>query len=744
MTGYTTARTHSSLDINPVEKTISNTHVIHDPFMRVNFIPWRSMSGLPLVLQSEAAECGLACLAMISGFHGAKTDIMALRSRLGSSMRGVTLKQLGSQAALIGLSARMLRVEIGSLGDLALPCVLHWDMNHFVVLKKVGRKSIIVHDPAVGEVELDYDRFSEMFTGIALELAPNERFKPMDERTTPSIRSVVGNNKGIGKALAQIFVLALLLQILGLIGPAGMQWMIDSGLESGSRSIIVTLVAGMTFLLLFSLIIGTIRSWMLTYLTIQLGYRWTSRVLNHLFHLPIDFFEKRHLGDVMSRLGSVSAIQQTVTTGVIEGILDGIVGIGLLAMIWLYSPTLATTVIVSVVLLAAVQFAAYGKSKRIGNEALVADAKVSSSLMESIRGIRAIKLSDRIDHRRTAWQNLTIDSINVKVRQQWLGITVSTISSLISGGQRIIAIYIAASMISEGSFTIGMLFAYLAYQDQFAARAGKLIALFFSFKMLKLHLERLSDIVLTEPEAMACHDDGRDDSGHFSTQHHEAGGCAIADSAKHLGVVFSDVSFRYSELSPPVLSNLSFSSAGHACTVITGRSGIGKTTIAKIIMGIHKPTSGAVSVFGKDSSEIPMDALRRNVACVLQEDALFAGSIRDNIAFFDDEIDTSLVEECARTACIHEDIIGMPMGYHTLVGDMGSTLSSGQKKRVLIARALYRRPKILILDESTSDLDVATEESININLSKLDIHRIYIAHRPQTIKFGDHVVHLEG
>jgi ATP-binding cassette subfamily B protein RaxB len=707
---------------------------------KINFNPWEAMGRLPAIVQTEVTECGVACLAMVSSYFGLRTDLIGMRSRLGTAQDGVNLNQMIVQAGRIGLSSRAVKLEMESLRHLKTPCVLHWDMNHFVVLKKAGRRRITIHDPAVGVVKMSYAEASAHFTGYAVEFEPNQSFVARDERKVPTLRSIIGRTDGIPGALAHIFSLALLLQIIALLSPATMQWMIDNAFTSADSRLIVTIVAGLALLMLINLTVGTIRTWMVTWLTTTISYRWSSRVLTHLLHLPVEFFERRHIGDIMSRFGSVSAIQKTVTTGAIESVLDGLMSIVTLVMIWLYSPKLALTAIAALVALTLLRLASFETLKRNAREALVADARVSSNFMESVRGIRPIKLAGRADHRRAAWQNLSIEAINIKIRGQWLGIAVGTAGALITGSQRIIAIYLAASLINQGQFTVGMLFAYLSYQDQFMSAAGRLVQYFFEVRMLRLHFERLADIVLTEPEglthvAVRGSDDIEEDPGASALV-----GAGVPQRPP--SVQFIDVSFRYSEFGRNVLDGLSFSTAGSACTVVTGRTGVGKTTIAKMILGIHKPAGGTILINGKRIEDIDIDALRRHVASVLQGDALFAGSIRDNIAFFDAEVDHAWVEECARIACVHDDIEAMIMGYHTPVGDMGSALSAGQKQRILIARALYRRPRILLLDESTSDLDVATEEQLNLNLSRLDMHRIYIAHRPQTIKFGDRIVEL--
>lgn len=708
------------------------------PFLeKINFLPWRVMDRLPVILQNEVAECGLACLAMVTSFFGLRTDLANLRIRLGTAQGGTTMKQLIVQAGRLGLSARAVRSELTSLKHLHAPCILHWDMDHFVVLKKAGRKNIVIHDPRMGVRKLSYSEASKLFTGIAIEFEPNERFEKRDERIVPTFRSIMGRTHGLIPALAHILGLALLLELVALISPAAMQWLVDKGLNSPDQSQIVSIVAGLALLMVINLTVVTIRSWMVMYLAISVGFQWSSRVLNHLLHLPVEFFERRQIGDVMSRFGSVSAIQQTVTTGVIEGILDGLLGIGTLIMIWLYSPLLAMTAITAVLLLCLLQFLSFEPIRRIGNESLISDARVSSNFLESLRGIRPIKLANRTDYRRVSWQNLTIESINIKVRGQWLGIAVGTTGSLISGTQNLVAIYIAATLISQGQFTIGMLFAYLSYQNQFMSRTSGLVKLFFDFRMLRLHFERLADIVLTAPEQLMN-----------IAKNEEAGELlrlirADVVETSHGTVQFVDVSFKYSEFAPSVISNLSFSTVGSKCTVIVGRTGIGKTTIAKMIMGIYKPASGQIMIDGKPIDGMPVEELRQIISCVLQDDLLLGGSILENIAFFDATIDQAWVEQCAAVACVHEDIRRMTMGYYTPIGDMGSTLSAGQKQRLLIARALYRKPKILLLDEGTSDLDVPTEKQLNASLAGLNMHRIYIAHRPETIKFADQIIEIK-
>lgn len=708
--------------------------------IRINFKPWSAIERLPIIMQTEASECGLACLAMISGYHGHRFDIVTIRDRIGSPAGGVNIRQLSEHAYRLDLSTRVVRSELASLRYLQTPCILHWGMDHFVVLKKANKKNIVIHDPIVGVVQMDYARASEMFTGYVVELTPNDAFEKKNEQRIPTLKSIMGKTSGLFSALIQMFALALLLEAVAIVSPAAMQWMIDQGLGSTDKTLIYTVVAGLALLMITNIVISLLRGWMVMYLSINVGLQWSSRVLNHLFRLPVDFFEKRHLGDVMSRFGSVGAIQQTVTTGVIEAILDGLLSVGTFVMLWIYSPPLAISAFIAVSLLCLLQFSTFSLFRRLGNENLLADARVSTNFIESLRGIRSIKLANIVSHRHRIWQALTVDSVNLKVRTQWMQMMVGALGSVISGSQRIIAIFIAATLITKGEFTVGMLFAYLSYQDQFVSRASGLVGVFFQFRMLNLHFERLGDIVLTDQEEVSRgalpHGNGVVATGIAPTSSGDGSGDVVS-------VQFKEVSFRYSDSSPLVLNNISFNTTGKKCTVITGRSGVGKTTIVKIMMGIYKPSSGSILISERDIGTVSLQALREEIACVLQGDMLYGGSIAENIAFFDSPMNRERVVECATIACIHTDIVKMPIGYETPVGDMGSMLSGGQKQRLLLARALYRRPRILLLDEATSDLDVATEKSVNENLSKLNMHRIYIAHRPQTIAYGDNIVHIE-
>jgi ATP-binding cassette subfamily B protein RaxB len=296
--------------------------------------------------------------------------------------------------------------------------------------------------------------------------------------------------------------------------------------------------------------------------------------------------------------------------------------------------------------------------------------------------------------------------------------------SLLLGLENIVVIWLAANSVMNGSFTTGMLFSFSAYAQQFLSRAGNLVDALIEFRMLRLYVERLSDIALSHPES------------NFDTE--------CEESLLEPVVELCNVSFRYSSGDPWILLNCSLRIEARSSVALVGPSGSGKTTVAKLILGLLEPTEGKICINGKDIRAIGLRTYRALAAAVMQEDQLFAGTINENISFFESLVLAERVEAAARAAGIHDDIVSMPMGYRSMVGDMGSALSGGQRQRVLLARALYRNPRILVLDEATSHFDVELEKRVNRSISQLNITRLIVAHRPETIASADHVVLLSN
>lgn len=676
------------------------------------------------ILQGTASECGLACLAMLAGHYGAHLELRELRMRFPSSMKGASLERLMSIADSLGLRSRAVRLEMQDLAKLRTPCILHWNLSHFVVLDRVGPRRVVILDPASGKRRLGHAEVSRLFTGVALELQPGPGFGSRPRAPATPLRSMMGRVTGLWRSLALVLVLSLALQVLVLVGPFFLQWVIDQVLVSADMGLLALLAAGFGVLVVLQAGVGLLRGWCVTFLSGSLGTQWAANVFGHLVRLPLGFFENRNLGDVVSRVGAVQAIQRTLTTSFVEALIDGLMALVTLAMMLLYSWKLACLTLLAVAAYAMLRWLTFGALRNGTEQQLEAGARQQGHLLESIRGIQSLKLAGQEHRRESAYRNLAGDAIGRDVQVSRMAIGFNSASQLVFGLERIAVIWIGARLTLDSVFSVGMLMAYLAYKDQFATRVNALIDKGTEFRMLRLHGERLADIVLEPPESDV-------DTG-------------FEVDVESASLAVNTLSYRYAPGDPPVLCDCSFTVQAGESVAIVGPSGCGKTTLVKVMLGLLIPTSGSVEVDGRDIRKMGLRNFRRATAAVMQDDQLFAGSIAENIAFGTDTLDLARVVEAARLATIHDDIADMPMGYHSLIGDMGSSLSGGQKQRVILARALYRKPRILFLDEATSHLDVECERLVNQAIRQLQLTRIIIAHRPETIASADRVLRMRA
>lgn len=697
-------------------------------FSFIDQLSLRFGNTLPVILQTEASECGLACLAMIASYHGYRSDLASLRRRYPVSLKGATLASLIDVAHRLELATRAVRLEIEDLPKLKLPCVLHWSFNHFVVLKSVNSRFVTIIDPARGERKVSYNELSDSFTGVALELWPDTGFRPQEQKQLVRLRDLMGRVTGLHKSLGQIVLLAMALEVFAMVSPFFMQWVIDNVLVSGDRDLLTTLALGFGLLVILQQAVTAIRAWVIMYLGTTLNIQWRANVFTHMLRLPTSYFEKRHMGDVVSRFNSIDTIQRTLTTSFIEAFLDGIMTIVTVVMILIYSPTLALISIGAMCLYALGRWVWYRPLRTATEEQIVHAAKQQSHFMETVRGIRTIKLFHRHNERRSSWLTLLVDQINADLQTQKLLLFFRILDGLLFGLENVVVIWLGAKLVLDASFSVGMLMAFISYKSQFATRVSSLIDKFVQVKMLQLQGERLADIVLTKPESALS--EGR---------------MVLSDeSCVQSNIEIRDLRFRYAEHEPYVLDGINLTIGAGESVAIIGSSGCGKTTLMHVMLGVHAPTEGEVMVGGTNITHLGMETVRNMVGTVTQDDTLFEGSLSDNISFFDSGADQEWVETCAKLASIHDDIVAMPMGYNTFVGYMGSVLSGGQKQRLLLARALYKRPKILFLDEATSHLDVQKESIVNSAIRSLSITRVIVAHRPQTIESADRIIRLEN
>lgn len=679
---------------------------------------------LPVVMQTEATECGLACMAMIAGYYGLNMDLHALRKHFKVSLKGMSLRNLIVLADRLSLGSRPVQADMDSARQLKTPCILHWSFNHFVVLKKFSRHGAIILDPAKGERRISFTELSQHFTGIALEIWPNQHFQRRTEKKTIRLLDMFKNVSGLPRALIQVLTLSLCIELLAMAVPMAAQFTIDIALKSGDIDLVSLITWGVIALLLFRALLSLVRAWAVISVKYTLGIQWSSGLFSHLIRLPVSYFEKRHIGDVSSRFNSLSVVQDAFTAEMVASLLDIVVIIGLFFLMWAYNGQLVVIVVLISILYAAIKFFLFGAYRSANLEAIAHEAKQQSHFLETVRGIACVKIFDLAERRRSDWLNLVIDEANAKAYLFKIDLATQTIGLLLIGLSSAITLWLGAKLIDEGTVTTGMLFAFLIYSDIYVTRTIRVIDSIIKLRLINMHSERLSDVALAIPER---------ETGEIN---------AMTANTSAGSIEVKGLSYRYGDDEPAVFENVFLSIKAGESIAIIGPSGCGKSTLLKIMGGLAPQESGSILLDGVDGRRLGLGVYRKSIAYVLQEDRLFAGSLLDNISSFDIHPEIEWVFECARLASIHTEIEVMPMKYETMVGDMGNALSGGQRQRISLARALYKRPRILFLDEATSDLDIDNETRINDSIRALNITRVFIAHRPTMIAMADRVFDL--
>ena len=699
-------------------------------------LKFSSRKSLPVILQAEVAECGLACLGMIASYHGYQCDLVTLRQKFLVSNHGTDLKQLISMASRLELAGRPLKLDIGQMGQLQLPCILHWGMDHFVVLKKINRDSIVIHDPELGRRVVKFPEVNAKFTGVALELTPTSEFVEEEKPQRLKIKQFWDKITGLKRSLGSILLLAFLLQVFALVSPFYIQTVVDDVVLRNDTHLLLVLALGFGLLLIIQTATSLLREYLILHLSNSLNVQMAANLFRHLIRLPMEYFSVRHMGDVVSRFSSLNQVREIITNGVLTAILDGFLAVTTLIVMFFYSPTLSVIVLVAVVLYAFLRYLFFKPLKVLTEEHIAALARHDTHFMETVRAMQTIKLFEKENDRQGQWHNVLVNALNKSIRLEKWNIQYRTANQILFGLEGLIVVYFAAQDVMANIMTLGMFYAFMSYKVRFTGSVNTFIEQFIEIKMLDVHLARLADIAFSEQES--CVRIGKDANG-VSSQTPEL---IDLDYQQPLQgkIEVRNLSYRYGENEPPVFQGLNFVIEAGETVAFTGASGCGKTTLLKCLMGLLKPYEGEVLVDGT-----ALDAHRRfrsQIAAVMQDDQLLSGTITENITCFEPEVNMQKVYTCATLACIHEEISAMTMQYNTLVGDMGNSLSGGQLQRVILARALYREPRILFLDEATSHLDTANESTISERIKQLKMTRVMVAHRPETVSSADREINI--
>jgi ATP-binding cassette subfamily B protein RaxB len=675
--------------------------------------------------QTEAAECGLVCLAISAELLGSKVDLADLRRQHPVSPRGLSFKDIAAIAGSMNLVGRAVHCELDELSQLSCPAILHWGLNHFVVLVSVSRDRVVIQDPARGRRVEKMDVVSKRFTGVAMELSASPAFMRKTERSRLRLSSLFRWTPNLTGGLLQAFLLSLLLQAYVVASPFYMQLAIDEGALKGDMDLLVTLAIGFGLFAVFNAGADALRGLALQRVSALLGWDMTQRLFHHMMRLPLVWFQRRRLADALTRFDSLVPVKTLIASGLVGALIDGMLSAVTLVMMFIFAPILAFVVLAALALYVGIRLASIPLTMKLGAAALSASIAEQGKRIETLRAMQTIKVMAAESQREGDWANKLADTVRANQSSAIAQISINTVQSALDALSLILVVFLGVKRIIAGEMTIGVLYAFLAYRSQFAARAQSFVEQFVTARLLELHTFRLADIALHPLEP------GIDQ--------------APSTVAEIQGAIeLRNIAFAYAPHEPLVLRGVNIRIEPGEFVAIVGPSGTGKSTLLKVMTGLYPVVGGEVLIDGLSLGSWGPRTVRRSLGVVMQDDELLSGSIAENVAFFAEDISIDRVWECLRAASLDAEVMAMPMRAETMVGDMGSSLSGGQKQRVLLARALYRRPSILILDEATSHLDLGREKSINQALQQLSITRVIVAHRSETVAAADRVIHLEG
>jgi ATP-binding cassette subfamily B protein RaxB len=665
---------------------------------------------------------------MVADYLGLPETLHGLRSRFAPSLKGMTLRRMVEIAEAVGMTVEPVRIELEAIPSLRLPAILHWDLNHFVVLSKVvrtlGRTEYIITDPGSGQIRISPAVLSEHFTGVALELWVDSPRPQRKSERRMRFGDLWRQLSGFKRTVLQLTTLSLIYQLSILLSPLLLQWAIDAIIPAGDTSLLLTLAILTLAAAVVAAYSALLRSIALVLLTSSLSLHIVTTVFDSLLRKRIEWFQKRSLGDLVSRFASVLPLSRSIGTVASSIFTDGFTAVAALVLMLLYSWQLGWIAIAAAGLLLLFKASNLHALRRLNERSLALEANESGNLMETIRGIQAIKLFNMEGARRQSWLHLKLQALNSQIALGRRATFIDIGSSLITEIDRAVVTVIALYVIMQGSMTLGMMVAFLAYAQLFRAALLKLSDLWGETNVARVHLDRVSEI--------ASSDDPESEEQLVYT------GSSLEFSSLELRAI----TFRYAPEDTPVFADASFTIRRGDRVAIVGPTGQGKTTLLKIMLGISRAERGTVLLNGAPLQTAQLREYRSIIAVVSQDDVLYSGSILDNITFFDPVGDPDRAMQAAISAHIHEDIFRLPMKYQSLVGDMGSVLSGGQKQRLILARALYRQPQLLFMDEGTSHLDIETERRIHQSLSQLEITRVSVAHRPQAIAAATRILHV--
>jgi len=693
-------------------------------FPALGNLSWgRRRRRIPFVPQTAATDCGAACIAMVLGLHGRSIKLSEVRDATGVSRLGTSALALLDAAAHFGLRGRGLQIDdVDDLRYLPIGTILHWKFSHFVVLESVGSDGAWIVDPATGRRLVSHQELDDSFTGVALALEPDEGFRRAEGDQGRGAWRYVRRVLAQSGVVTRLVVASLFIQLLALSVPVATGLVVDRIVPRGDLRLLQLVAIGVVGIVAFKGLASLLRSTLLVHLRTHLDATLAIEFLDHLAALPYLFFQQRSAGDLAARLNSNSTIREFLTSAALSGILDGMMVSTYLVILLLADLRLGLLVggfgAMQVLLLIVVR----RRQATLMSQLLQAQALARNYEYQILSGIETVKAAGAERSSVERWSHLLVDELNISLDRGRLDAFVtSTLDTLSTAAPLAILVY-GASMVIRGDISLGLLLALGALAAGFLNPLSQLVATALQLQLMGSYLERVND-VLDAPR--------------------EQQGPGRRLGALSGGIALEDVSFRYAPNAPPAVDGVELEIEPGQMVAVVGASGSGKSTLAGILAGLYRPERGRVLFDGVDLGELELTWLRRQLGFVPQQPFLFSSTIRSNVAIRDRTRPLSDIVAACRLACIHEDVVSMPMGYQTLLADNGSSLSGGQRQRITLARALVHRPRVLVLDEATSALDAVTERDVQANLASLRCTRVVVAHRLSTVRNADLIVVMD-
>ena len=675
------------------------------------------------VFQESTNDCGLACVAMIAAHYGQVTSVRKLGEKIGIKFDTLSAHDIVRLLETMNMNSRVLRLEPEEIPDLNTPCILHWKMNHFVVLESVCDGRLTIVDPAVGKRIISREEVNRFFTGVALDVSPSEIFAAIKPAPDISLISLTRGLTSETSAFISILLIVAALEAVALMIPLVSQVVIDGAITSQDQDLLLVAAIGGTLLVLFQFLLGVAGDVAKLKLSQRVGLKWSSNLFSHLIRLPWSYFQHRQLGEISSRFSALKPIKEFLLVALTTTVVDVVVLLGACALMAMYSTTLLLVVISACTCYALVQVVFYPFLRNATAERLVLSAKEHAFFLESIRSALTIKMSGSLSFRSNQWTNMVVDVQNRDTATQKIQIFASAANALIFGVEGMLVLYLAGRSIINSEMSIGMLVAFMGFKSHFTSRLSRVIDIAIQWQMQSVHCDRFADIALHKAEDLH--------SSHRPIQR------------SPLKVELINVSFKHNERSAWILKDINLTILPGESLAIVGRSGSGKSTLAKIILGLLEPDEGEVLINGVNLKELGTSHLRTVTGTVLQEDQVLSGTIADNIAGFESDSCMIKARNAAKLANLSNIINRLPLGFQTVISGSCSTLSTGQKQRLFLARALYKSPGLLVLDEATNNLDLHSEQHVISAIKSLPLTLITIAHRRESLAMAERCLHLD-